>query len=86
MPEKNKEEPGISVIIPALNEGEVIGKVIKQIRDVVDQVDRNHEIIVIDDGSQDDTAQNAMAAGAIVIRHPYNIGNGAAVKSGFLLF
>lgn len=83
MPEKNKAEPKISVIIPAFNEGEVIGNVIKQIHEVVNQVDSGHEIIVIDDGSRDDTAQNAMAAGAVVIRHPYNIGNGAAVKSGF---
>ena len=40
------------------------------------------EVIVIDDGSQDKTAENAVQAGAIVYRHPYNIGNGAAVKSG----
>jgi glycosyltransferase involved in cell wall biosynthesis len=41
-----------------------------------------HEIIVIDDGSRDDTAARAAAAGATVITHPYNKGNGAAVKSG----
>ena len=40
------------------------------------------EIIVIDDGSQNRTAENAVQAGAIVYRHPYNIGNGAAIKSG----
>jgi glycosyltransferase involved in cell wall biosynthesis len=40
------------------------------------------EIIVVDDGSADDTAGQARAAGACVIRHPYNKGNGAAVKTG----
>src|SRR5688500_15078381 len=40
------------------------------------------EIIVVDDGSADDTSARAAAAGAIVVRHPYNKGNGAAVKSG----
>src|SRR5687767_11561220 len=41
-----------------------------------------HEIIVVDDGSADDTAARAQGAGAVVVRHPYNKGNGAAVKSG----
>ena len=40
------------------------------------------EVIVVDDGSTDDSAEIALRAGANVIRHPYNIGNGAAVKSG----
>ncbi|MBI5953926.1 MAG: glycosyltransferase family 2 protein [Chloroflexi bacterium] len=74
--------PRISVIIPALNEGLVIGNVVKQIHAVVDKLDEHHEIIVVDDGSTDDTAQQAREAGAVVIQHPYNIGNGASVKSG----
>jgi glycosyltransferase involved in cell wall biosynthesis len=41
-----------------------------------------HEIIVVDDGSGDDTGERARAAGATVVRHPYNKGNGAAVKTG----
>ncbi|MBV5331231.1 glycosyltransferase family 2 protein, partial [bacterium] len=74
--------PRISVIIPALNEGLVIGNVVKQIQAVVNTLDENHEIIVIDDGSTDDTVEQAREAGAVVIQHPYNIGNGASVKSG----
>ena len=82
MPTRKKKTPHISIIIPAFNEGVVIGDVIKNIRAVVNKLDKNHEIIVIDDGSADDTAQSARDAGATVIQHPYNIGNGAAVKTG----
>ena len=82
MPTRRKITPHISVIIPAFNEGVVIGDVIQKIRVVVNKMDKNHEIIVIDDGSADNTAQSARDAGATVIQHPYNIGNGAAVKTG----
>ena len=82
MPTRRKATPHISVIIPAFNEGVVIGDVIKNIRAVVNKLDKNHEIIVIDDGSADNTAQSARDTGATVIQHPYNIGNGAAVKTG----
>ena len=74
--------PRISVIIPTLNEGVVIGNVVSQIHTVLDGLDGGHEILVIDDGSNDDTARNAHAAGAVVIQHPYNIGNGASIKTG----
>lgn len=82
MSERKKSVPHISVIIPTFNEGEAIGNIINQIRDVVNKIDKSHEIIVIDDGSTDNTAESARAAGAKVIQHPYNIGNGAAVKTG----
>jgi glycosyltransferase involved in cell wall biosynthesis len=82
MPSREKATPHISVIIPAFNEGLVIGDVIRKIREVVNKIDTNHEIIVIDDGSKDDTVESAREAGAFVIQHPYNIGNGAAVKTG----
>jgi glycosyltransferase involved in cell wall biosynthesis len=68
----------VSVIVPAMNEAAAIGGLI---RDLAGQA-RWHEILVIDDGSSDATAAEAAAAGARVIRHPYNKGNGAAVKTG----
>jgi glycosyltransferase involved in cell wall biosynthesis len=68
----------ISVIIPAYNESGAIGDVIKKIKTLYP----DSEVIVINDGSTDDTVYVAKGAGAIVYSHPYNIGNGAAVKSG----
>ena len=68
----------VSIIIPAFNEAQVIGDLVSEIRHLYP----DSEIIVIDDGSADQTAEVAGEAGAIVYRHPYNIGNGAAVKSG----
>ena len=68
----------VSVVIPAYNEGPVIAQVVAAIASSGPW----HEIIVVDDGSKDDTGAHASAAGAIVVRHPYNKGNGAAVKSG----
>ncbi len=67
-----------SVIIPAFNEGDGIADVVTALR----QGASWHEVIVVDDGSSDGTGDRARAAGAIVVRHPYNKGNGAAVKSG----
>ncbi len=68
----------VSVIIPAYNEAQSIGAVVAAVR----AVGPEFQILVIDDGSADDTAEAARAAGAQVHRHPYNIGNGAAVKTG----
>lgn len=82
MPVSQKNKPNISVIIPAFNEADGIADVIKKIKTVTQKTDKYVEIIVIDDGSKDDTAKNASKAGAHVIQHPYNIGNGAAVKTG----
>jgi glycosyltransferase involved in cell wall biosynthesis len=67
-----------SIVIPAMNEGPVIGTVVRALQ----AEGPWHEILVVDDGSQDETAAEARAAGATVVRHPYNKGNGAAVKTG----
>ena len=68
----------VSVVIPAYNEADVIGQVVAALKAAAAW----HEIIVVDDGSADATATVAEGAGAAVVRHPYNKGNGAAVKSG----
>jgi glycosyltransferase involved in cell wall biosynthesis len=67
----------VSIVIPAKDEAPAIGAVVRRLRDAAPW----REIIVVDDGSSDATAAEARAAGACVIRHPYNKGNGAAVKT-----
>ena len=67
-----------SVVIPAYNEAAGVGAVVEALV----AAGAWHEILVIDDGSDDGTARAAEAAGARVIRHPYNKGNGASVKTG----
>ena len=67
-----------SIVIPAFNEDASIATVIKVFAEAAPW----HEIIVVDDGSTDDTGRHAATAGARVVSHPYNKGNGAAVKSG----
>ena len=72
-------EPGdVSIVIPAFNEADAITDVVGTLSGAA----RWREIIVVDDGSHDDTGNRAQQAGAIVVRHPYNKGNGAAVKTG----
>lgn len=68
----------VSVVVPAFNEADGISQVVAALAAAAPW----HEIIVVDDGSTDATAERAAGAGATVVRHPYNKGNGAAVKSG----
>ncbi len=67
-----------SIVIPAFNEADSLGPLVSALA----QAARWHEIIVVDDASDDGTGAAAAAAGACVVRHPYNKGNGASVKSG----
>ena len=67
-----------SVVVPAFNEAPSIASVVGALRSAAPW----REILVVDDGSTDETGARASAAGARVIRHPYNKGNGAAVKTG----
>ena len=71
-------EAKVSVVIPAFNESQTIGDLLQTIQKRYP----DFEIVVIDDGSEDNTAEVAADAGARVYSHPYNIGNGAAIKSG----
>jgi glycosyltransferase involved in cell wall biosynthesis len=68
----------VSVVIPAFNEAQAVSSVIRDLAAGAAW----REILVVDDGSTDGTAAEAEAAGARVIRHPYQKGNGAAVKTG----
>jgi glycosyltransferase involved in cell wall biosynthesis len=79
-----------SIVIPVFNEAENLGKLLEQIHALELY---GAEVVVVDDGSTDGSAGIAVKGGATVVRHPYNIGNGAAIKSGiraargkFLLF
>lgn len=68
------------LIVPLYNEAEVIGDVISHARSVFSNV------VCVDDGSRDSSAREAERAGAIVIRHPINLGQGAALQTGFEYF
>ncbi len=76
MEEAKKYE--VTVLLPAYNEEQAIAGTIQKIRELYP----DFEILVVDDGSTDNTLKVAMDAGANVWPHPYNIGNGAAVKTG----
>ena len=68
----------ISIVLPAKNESAAIGQTLQKLRMQCALA----EIIVVNDGSTDDTAAVAQAAGARVVHHPYSKGNGAAIKTG----
>ena len=74
--------PGTSsylAVVPAYNEAATVGSVVRRLREERPEFD----VLVIDDGSTDSTAAIAADAGAHVVRHPFNLGIGGAVQSGF---
>jgi glycosyltransferase involved in cell wall biosynthesis len=74
----------ISAVIPAYNEELAIAQTVQACRRVLDRLEGTHEVIVVDDGSSDKTAEIAAAAGAKVVRHPHNLGYGRSLKDGIL--
>jgi len=88
-PERNPAERArrrvhsLSVVIPAKNEAQALGPLLAELREVLEaEHGLSWEILLIDDGSLDETAAVGELAGARVIRHAESLGNGAAVKRG----
>ncbi len=73
-----KKKPLVTILMPAYNEEKSIDNTVRRVK----ELHPDFEVLVVDDGSTDMTMQVAMDAGANVWPHPYNIGNGAAIKSG----
>jgi glycosyltransferase involved in cell wall biosynthesis len=69
----------VLAVVPAFNESLAVGEVVRELRRRGDL-----DVVVVDDGSDDETAEIARAAGARVVGLPFNLGIGAAVQSGFL--
>ncbi len=74
--------PGLSVVIPAFNEAGAIRDVVEGARRALKDLGVEHEVIVVDDASEDGTGAEATAAGARVLAHPANAGYGAAIMTG----
>lgn len=72
----------LTIVIPAYNEEAVIGSVISEVKIIMAKQDISYEILVVDDGSNDRTANIAKTQGVRVIQHPYNKGYGASLKTG----
>jgi glycosyltransferase involved in cell wall biosynthesis len=71
------ENDDVWLVVPLFNEAQVIGDVVRHARETFPHV------VCIDDGSKDSSASEAAAAGAVVVRHPVNLGQGAALQTGF---
>lgn len=74
--------PSVSVVIPAYNEQGAVAETIASVREVLDAAGISHEIIVVNDGSTDDTSARARETGVQVVNFPHNGGYGRALKAG----
>src|SRR5262245_52497094 len=74
----------VSVVIPAYNEEGAVREQVETVQRVLSSYAVVHEIVVVDDGSQDRTVEEAVKSQARVLRHPANRGYGAALKTGIL--
>jgi glycosyltransferase involved in cell wall biosynthesis len=72
----------ISVVIPALNEQDSIADTVTRVRQTLAETQVPFEVVVVNDGSRDETGGRAEAAGARVISHPHNVGYGQSLKDG----
>jgi polyprenyl-phospho-N-acetylgalactosaminyl synthase len=69
-------DDNVWIVVPAFREAKAIRRTVGELRQTFPNV------VVVDDGSPDSTADEALAAGAVVIRHPFNLGQGAALQTG----
>ena len=76
------KEVGVSIVIPAYNEAGAVKREVGLVRDALRDTEWPFEVIVVDDGSDDRTAERAKSAGAHVLTHGANKGYGAALKTG----
>ena len=81
-PRRDATAEGLSVVIPAFNEAGAVRSVVEAAWRVLKDLGTDHEVIVVDDGSEDATASEAAAGGGRVIAHPANAGYGAAILTG----
>ncbi len=77
---RSPDSSGTLILIPVYNEEATIRKLVGEIRELYPEI----PLLVVDDGSRDNSAAEARAGGAIVLRHPFNLGDGAARQTGFL--
>lgn len=75
----NSRRSGVLIVMPAWNEAEAIGSTIRNVLAVVP----SYDVLVVDDGSKDDTPRIAQEAGATVLKLPFNLGVGGAMRAGF---
>lgn len=84
-PMPQSPSPGVSIIIPVYNEEGAIAETLEQLKTIFSQVEQVYEIIVVDDGSIDNTAKILEEQPGIrLLKHPINRGYGAALKTGII--